>query len=158
MPSQFRQVLSVVRFLEDARLDCALFGGWAEEALGLCEARPHSDIDLLLLDQSFETADAVFRGGLTLFEEIPEKRFAHKRAYRFEGTVVEFILVQQVDGHAHTDFWGDIRFNWKQPVACELIFRNERLLIATPANLRHYRTNRKTLQPWRWSDPASLVP
>ena len=46
-------VSDIIGRLNDAKCPCLLFGGWAEEALGLCHPRPHADIDLLLPARSF---------------------------------------------------------------------------------------------------------
>src|SRR4051794_26020511 len=58
------------------RPPCVLFGGWAEEALGLSEARPHRDIDLLLPAPSFDRLDEVLAAASADLEQVPMKRFA----------------------------------------------------------------------------------
>jgi hypothetical protein len=52
-----------------------LFGGWAEELLGLIRPRAHHDVDLLHAAPDFTNADALIacKGDLA---EIRQKRFA----------------------------------------------------------------------------------
>ena len=90
--------------------------------------------------------------------EIRLKRFAHKRACHFRGTMVELILVNDDDGPI-TRYWGDIEFRWLAPLAtvCPASNAIGPRPIATVANLQRYRTLHKATQPWRWRDPASLV-
>src|SRR5262245_42370323 len=60
-------VVDIMRRLGDGGAPCLLFGGWAEEAFGHCQPRPHADIDLLL--RSFRqhgAADRVQCGALRL--------------------------------------------------------------------------------------------
>jgi hypothetical protein len=68
-----------------------LVGGWSRELLGLETARPHSDIDLLVTDPDITRLDE----WLSTLEEISAKRFAHKRAFRLDGEMVELHLVQR---------------------------------------------------------------
>src|SRR6185436_8531021 len=90
-------VTRIIRRLGDAGVPCILFGGWAEETLGLRKPRPHADIDLLLHAPSFETLDALLAAPTQDLQEVPLKRFAHKRAFLFSGALTEVILVQQED-------------------------------------------------------------
>src|SRR5262245_55407002 len=72
---------SVIERLADAGLPCLLFGGWAEEALGLIGPRPHQDIDLVLpVSLSRDFHRFVFRAGEWSCRS-RAKRFAHKRAF-----------------------------------------------------------------------------
>ncbi len=104
----------VLRQLAEARLACWVFGGWAEELRGLCAARPHADIDLLLLADSFAPVETMFHEhSLT---EIKGKRFPHKRAFLFEGVMVELFLVQTDDRGFFTSFWGTTRHDWPSDV------------------------------------------
>jgi hypothetical protein len=79
--------------LEDLKsLPTALFGGWAEEILGLTPNRPHSDVDLLLASENFVALDDPLSADRR-YSEITEKRFSHKRAYEKNGVRIEIFLV-----------------------------------------------------------------
>lgn len=149
-------VASVMRKLADADIACLLFGGWAEEALGLAQPRPHKDIDLLLQAPSFDAVDRLLCRSHEL-EEIAGKRFAHKRAFMFDTVMVEITLVQMEGGIPVAWFWGDVRFAWRTPLSeiCDL--GGHRLPAASRENLRHHRINHRQTEPWRWRDPASLI-
>ena len=69
-----------------------IFGGWGEELHGLRPFGPHSDIDLLLHDETFDPIDNSIEKREE-FVAIPEKRFSHKRAFEFDGVRVELFLV-----------------------------------------------------------------
>jgi hypothetical protein len=150
-------VVEVVRRLNDSGAPCALFGGWAEEAFGLRQPRPHADIDLLLPAPSFESLDRLLAAAPSDLSEIPFKRFAHKRAFLLADLMVEVVLVQQENGTAVTWFWGDVRFEWILPLTEDCLLGGHRLPAASRANLRHYRALHRSTQPWRWQDRASLV-
>ena len=92
MPNDLRFVRDVLSRLEVAGLDVWLAGGWAEELHGLLEPRPHHDVDLLYRGESFDSLDAFLGTGAVT--EIAAKRFAHKRAFELDGTMVELILVE----------------------------------------------------------------
>jgi hypothetical protein len=103
-------VRRVLWFLAGAGINCWLFGGWAEELRGLCAARFHTDVDLLCMAEDFAAVDA-----LLLAQELPEikaKRFRHKRAFVFEGVMVELFLVEHDARGAFTLFWGETRYGW----------------------------------------------
>jgi hypothetical protein len=89
---------------------------------------------------------------------VPLKRFAHKRAFLTKGMLVEVTLVQKLGEAILTWFWGDVRFEWQRPLAeyCEL--GGYRLAAASRENLRRYRDRHRAIEPWRWQDPASLIP
>ena len=150
-------VVSVLMRLEQNGISCVLFGGWAEEALRLAAPRAHRDIDLLLPAKSFSVLDALLRVQSVEFAEIRLKRFAHKRAFLVDGVMVEVILVQETGQNAVTRFWGDTPFAWKLPLVENCIFNGQRLQVATPDNLEHFRTHHALTQPGRWKDPASLI-
>lgn len=150
-------VISVLARLEQNGIPCLLFGGWAEEALGLATPRQHRDIDLLLPAQSFSTLDRFLSAKPAAFPEIPLKRFAHKRAFLVEGAMVEVILVQETEQGAVTNFWGDTLFTWKLPLKEECHLSGQALLAASRQNLTHYHKNHDLTQPSRWRDPASLI-
>jgi len=61
-----------------------------------------------LSERDFEKLDFKLRENPE-FEEVPLKRFRHKRAFRFYGTLCEITLVQEREG-PFTLFWGDVPF------------------------------------------------
>lgn len=83
--------IRALRIVEDAGFQVALVGGWSRELLGLEAPREHGDIDLLVTNAPIPALDE-FLGGL---DEIKSKRFAHKRAFRLDGVMVELILVER---------------------------------------------------------------
>jgi len=150
-------VISVLAQLEQNGLPCLLFGGWAEEALGLAIPRAHRDIDLLLPANSFSALDSLLHVRAAEFKEIPLKRFAHKRAFVFEGVMVEVILVQDTGQGAVTHFWGDRLFAWKLPLKEECQLGGRSLRSASRQNLEYFRKHHALTEPSRWKDPASLI-
>ena len=103
-------VRRVLQLLEESEVSCWIFGGWAEELRALCPARTHRDIDLLCRAASFSAVDEMLRTrDLT---EIEGKRFHHKRAFLFEGVMVELFLVQRAGRDFFTSFWGETRHDW----------------------------------------------
>ena len=150
-------VAEVMRRLHDGGAPCLLFGGWAEEAAGLCDPRAHDDIDLVLPAWSFQRLDRLLATGRNDLREVAPKRFAHKRAFLFHGILVETTLVQQSGGAAYTWFWGDVRFDWSVPLSETCLLGGHRLPVVTRENLRRCREHHTSTEPWRWRDPASLV-
>jgi hypothetical protein len=112
--NDLRLVRRIVELLREGGVSVRIFGGWAEELLGLSPPRPHRDVDLLVLAHGFEQVDALI-GELAL-DEVVAKRFAHKRAFVFEGVLVELFLVSG-EGERHvSEFWGR-RWDWPGDVA-----------------------------------------
>ncbi|WP_299472071.1 hypothetical protein [uncultured Roseibium sp.] len=146
--------------LHDKGFDCVVFGGWAEELLGLQEAWCHSDIDLLLVAENFDSLDTVTADATTAFQEIPGKRFKHKRAFLCRDVMCEIILVRESRVGLATDFWGDTRFYRHSPLAVEtaIELHGTSVQVTSAQNLAKYRSERSTLRPDRWRDPASLEP
>jgi hypothetical protein len=151
-------IAAIIRRLGAGEVDCLLFGGWAEEAIGLAPPSPHSDLDLLLPSQSFEALDDLLSAAPGEIEEVRLKRFAHKRAFLTEGTLVEVTLVQELGEAIVTWFWGDVHFEWQHPLAAYCELGGHHLAAASRENLRRYRACHRSLEPWRWQDPASLIP
>jgi hypothetical protein len=84
-----------------------IFGGWAEELLGLVKPRPHGDLDLLVAAEDWHVVDRL----LPRLDEIQAKRFEHKRAFVLDGVMVELFLVRRDAGGLFTTFWG-VRRPW----------------------------------------------
>lgn len=101
-------VRKVVAELAASGFQALVFGGWAEELLGLRPAGPHSDIDLLLIDPDLDRLDEWLAGT----DEVVAKRASHKRALEWDGTLVELFLTRRrLDGQV-TVFGGVHTFVW----------------------------------------------
>lgn len=107
MANSFDLVRTVVADLSAAGLGPLVFGGWAEELLGVTPLRTHSDIDLLVVAEA--PAVDVF---VSQRQEIVQKRFSHKRAYVEDGVLVELFLVARHEGVETTTFWDTRRWTW----------------------------------------------
>ena len=144
-----------LRSLREAGLPCDIFGGWAEELLGLRAPWQHADIDLIYRGDSLDAFDKV-NGD---FSPVPAKRFRHKRAFLFRGTLCEVILISEVHAAPVTLFWGDVPFLWDQPLLHRevLALCGEPATVVSAANLEKYRRLHKETQPHRWQDPVSLT-
>jgi hypothetical protein len=152
-------LLRVLAMLRAAGLAPLVSGGWAEELLRLVEPRVHRDIDLLLSANSFAGLDRLLAEGSGAFAEIRAKRFAHKRAFLFEGVMVELTLVESGQDGPVTLFWGDVVFRWLTPLAAAepLTVGGVSVVVVSVANLMHYRQMHHTTEPWRWKDAGVLV-
>jgi hypothetical protein len=85
-------VKNVMKLVSDYGARTWLFGGWAEEILGLAAPRPHADVDLLYPAADFSVIDAFLTDANGVTEIVP-KRFSHKRAFERGGVRVEILLV-----------------------------------------------------------------
>jgi hypothetical protein len=152
-------VCDVLSTLRAGGVECDLFGGWAEEVLGLCPPRPHADIDLVYRSADFSAIDALLRSEAGDLDEVTGKRFSHKRAFRFRSVVCEILLVQDWQDQPFTLFWGDVPFGWNRP----FLQPSKRSLAGVPVslvhedNLRRYRAEFKSTENHRWRDPASRI-
>ncbi|OLP60990.1 hypothetical protein BJF93_02685 [Xaviernesmea oryzae] len=151
-------VASILSRLRRAGLACLLFGGWAEEAIGLRLPGPHGDIDLLHVGPGFAGLDAFLAGSEELTPR-PAKCFAHKRAFLIGDVLCEVILVEMQVGLPVTRFWGDVDFAWHHPLAePEPVYLDgHALACASRANLLAYRHRHAETQPWRWRAAESRV-
>ncbi len=124
--------------LDDLRtLPVAVFGGWAEEIIGLAPSRRHSDVDLLLASPDFTALETIFNTD-ERYTRIPEKRFSHKRAYEKNGIRIEVFLV---DPHTlHTIFFDRLSFIWPSDTLSQRLPFGGRLVpVASRAALELYR-------------------
>lgn len=158
MENTREKVAAVVARLRGSGIVCDLFGGWAEEVLGLREPSAHGDIDMVYRSETFKERDSKLRE-IPEFEEVPLKRFRHKGAFRFYGTPCEITLVQEREG-PFTLFWGDVPFRWDTPllygVSVEVGW--EPISVVSANNLKRYRDLHKDTQPHRWRDPQATEP
>ena len=126
--------------------------------MGLREPSAHGDIDMLYRSENFKELDSKLRG-IPEFEEVPLKRFPHKRAFRFHGTLCEITLVQEREG-PFTLFWGDVPFRWETPLLHGVLVEvaREPISVVSANNLKRYRDLHNDTQPHRWRDPQALEP
>jgi hypothetical protein len=123
-------VRAVVDTLSSEGLRVWLFGGWAEEVLGLADPWPHGDIDLLLLDQDFERVDELVRE-----QEWPlVKSLPHKRAFELGGVTVDLFLVRSDELGYYSEFLG-VRHPWPDDVASD----SSSFPIASTRSVREFR-------------------
>lgn len=157
MPATVSDVMSL---LADHGVRCALFGGWAKELLGLRAPGPHRDIDLVHEGNDFSAVDRLLDASPDDLRQVREKRFHHKRAFLYRDVLCEILLVQSSGGVPFTWFWGDTRFVWHAPLLADapVLIVGRAVDVVSPHNLLKYQHERPSIQPQRWSDPASLVP
>jgi hypothetical protein len=158
MENTREKVAIVVAKLRSSGISCDLSGGWAEEVLGLREPTAHGDIDMLYRNETFKELDSKLRD-IPEFEEVPLKRFRHKKAFRFYGTLCEITLIQEREG-PFTIFWGDVPFRWDTPLLHGVLVEvgSELISVVSANNLKRYRDLHKDTQPHRWRDPQALEP
>ena len=158
MKNSLETVVAVAAQLRRLGIACDLFGGWAEEILGIREPSTHSDIDMIYRSENFEHFDLRLKEA-TDFKEVPLKRFRHKRAFQYRNTLCEIMLVKGQDTPT-TLFWGDVPFLWDTPLLhrAPIQIGAEPLTIVSAGNLARYRRLHKTKQPHRWRDPEMLEP
>ena len=133
------RLAEITKALENAQVKTWLFGGWAEELMGLCPPRPHRDIDLLYPAQSFTRLEEFIRTQGRA-EEVNAKSFTHKRAFEWQGVLVEVLLVRPDAGTLATDFFGEFPFVWPQDTfSASVKLFQEDCPCASVAALRLYR-------------------
>jgi hypothetical protein len=131
-------VHETVRLLQNAGISTWLFGGWAEELLGLVPPRPHHDLDLLYPADDFALVDALLVASDDL-AEITEKHLLHKRAFVRLGIMTELILVRSTPGAGYsTDFSNQTRYQWPDNL---LAVAAHGLRLASPEALWQYRAD-----------------
>ena len=99
---------AIVARLRKAGIETIVFGGWAEELMKAIPPRPHHDVDLLYFEDNFIKVDEFLANQADL-EEIRSKRFSHKRAFLWNGIMVELLLVQEGNKQYITNLWGEYR-------------------------------------------------
>ena len=108
MTNTLALVRETVAGLTEAGFTAAVFGGWAEQLHGLSKPRPHTDIDLIVVDPSLPLLDAYVQ----LRGEIATKRQSHKRAYVAAGVLVELFIVETRPDRFVTTFWDTYEYEW----------------------------------------------
>ena len=105
-------VCVLVKLLFRLRIRTCLFGGWAEEINGRSAPRKHKDIDLIYFSDTFSHLDTILKLHSDLFPEITQKKAIHKRAFLYQGVLVEVFLVNLQQGEFQTCFQNTGCFNW----------------------------------------------
>jgi hypothetical protein len=136
----FAFVSETLRRLRQAGMPLWIFGGWAEELWQMTLPRPHNDIDLLYRAESFDTLDHVIAAEAA-FTEIPLKRFSHKRAFMYQGVMVEVFLVQGQTPHLVTSFFaGRYTFDWPPDTVAHTLYIDQQTInVASRTALTQYR-------------------
>lgn len=158
MSNTLETLRTVLKMLSVSGVQCDVFGGWAEEILGLREPWQHSDIDLVYRSSDFSQVDVAMKHRNNELFEVRAKRFRHKRAFMFRETLCEIILVQESETRPVTYYWGDVPFEWLQPfLHLESVdLCGNPATVVSSANLRRYRDLWRQTQPHRWRNPDSL--
>jgi len=129
----------ILESCHDRNIGVWIFGGWAEELLGLSGPRTHNDVDLLYPAPDFTVLDGAIHEACD-WREIVSKRFPHKRAITVQGIMVEFFLVQRDGDNAFTDFFGRFRLDWPKDTFGYLTsLSGSPVSIASEAALAKYR-------------------
>jgi hypothetical protein len=121
-------VQDVVQMLGERGVKVWVFGGWAEQLVGIAEPRRHVDVDLLYPAASFDELDALELPWL------PGKRVAHTRAFAHDGVMVEVFLVKRDDLGFYTELPRGT-FRWPRDVLSGV----HGLRVAGPNALKNYR-------------------
>ncbi|SON57620.1 hypothetical protein HDIA_4079 [Hartmannibacter diazotrophicus] len=160
MANTLETLCEILTQLGAGRVPCAITGGWAEELLGLREPWKHADIDLVYQGETFAALDTAIEHLKPTVREVWQKRFRHKRAFVFEGTLCEITLVQGGPLAPVTHYWGDVPFHWQVPLLHQEMVDLPccRASVMSADNLLRHRLCWKETQPHRWRDPASLEP
>ncbi len=134
----------MVSRLQEAGINCIVFGGWASEFTGLIAARPHTDIDLLYLGDEFGKLDAFIYSQRDL-EEIHAKHFPHKRAFMCRGVMTEIILVSRKRDRLITSFWNDFEFEWPDISTIRINIQGHQLFVSIPQVVEYYHKHEKEI-------------
>ncbi len=129
--------------LNNAGIKTFVFGGWAEELLGMISPREHKDVDLLYLANNFELVDRFIKEN-NIFEVL-QKRFAHKRAFEIAGVLIEIVLVSLADKKYITYFFGNYKFEWPADTFLKAMELSREISIASPNALADYRRQHKSI-------------
>ena len=140
MPENSMTLVSeAIKSLADAEVKTWLFGGWAEELLDLRPPGNHRDIDLLYLASDFSLLDEFLRR-CEEAKEIEAKRFSHKRAFLWQGVIVEVFLVRPEAAGYVTSFFEVDKFTWPEDTfSFSVYIVGEDYPSASPSALRLYR-------------------
>ncbi len=145
-------VRGVIADLAAAGVEVWLFGGWAEELLGMIAPRAHHDVDLLYPAPDFHKVDGFLVADNAAIE-IAAKHLPHKRAFLRHGIMIEIVLVQ---GDSRTGYystiWESNRNDWPADL---LDGQVQGLRVASANSLINYRRDYDRLRPSQPRPPGS---
>jgi hypothetical protein len=147
MGNTLANLVDLLDLLQANAITPFVFGGWAEELWSLIPARSHRDIDLLYLADDFRRVDD-FLLHCENAKEVGAKHFPHKRAFEWQGVLVELILVQPKGEFSQTCFFsGEVSIVWPEDTfRFSLIVGDRNVPVASPAALIRYRANHAAYQ------------
>jgi hypothetical protein len=128
-------VYDVVERLAEDGIHVWVFGGWAEQLLGIADPRRHVDVDLLYPADSFAAVDRL------KLPWVGSQPSVHKRAFAHEGVLVELVLARRDDRGHYTDFPGG-RHRWSP----DLLWGVHGLRVVGPQAILGYRAAYSTLR------------
>ena len=131
-------VARAIGVLAERGVPAWVFGGWAEELLGLASPRPHGDVDLLVAGDDWAPVDGLLRH----LPELEAKRFPHKRAFVLDGVMVELFLVRRDSRGLFTEFWGE-----RRPWPDDTLDDESELPVASASAVTGYRANHPVRPP-----------
>lgn len=154
MPNTLDTLADVLATLAARNVTCDIFGGWAEEILGLRPPWQHRDIDLVYRAEDFLQLDLAIADLAGVFHIVAAKHFHHKRAFIFRDTLCEIVLVDSDENGPVTYFWGDVAYCWEQPLLdAETAFVGDgQFRVVSRQNLIKYRRDKRLRQPNRWRE------
>ena len=97
-----------------------VFGGWAEELTGIRPCSAHKDVDFICVDEGTRKIDSIL-SEISVFAEIEQKRFSHKRAFMYKGIMIEIFLARRYVSHCYIDLWGRYKICWLESRMSQLI-------------------------------------
>jgi hypothetical protein len=143
--------------LSRSGLEAWVFGGWAEELLGLRPPGPHGDVDLLLPAADLAELDAWMRRNPHA-TPIPQKRFSHKRAAEYDAVRVEFLLLQPAgEGYRTSFFDGRFVHTWPADTLAgpAVPLNGQAIRVASSSAVTGYRAIRQQLLAALRADSAA---
>jgi hypothetical protein len=141
VPNDIHLLRTTLKDLGEAGFTAAVFGGWAEELIGLSRPRQHHDIDLLVIDADIERLDTFVQN----CGEVVAKHHPHKRGFITQGVLVELFIVRTVDGQLFTNFWNSLHYQWPDIGPVDV----DGLPVASAGALRAYRADHARISETR---------
>jgi len=145
------KLIDIVRYMESNGLMIIIFGGWSAELLDIEKSRPHSDIDLLMIDETFDNLTKLIAHNK--WDIV--KSYSHKKAFIVDGVMIEVFLVKSIDGEYITEFIGkkmSMSFNWPSKLFIKKIIKGRNFKLATKETMNNYKKSHKKIHsnsPWK---------
>lgn len=144
---------STARLVQELRkngLNIIIFGGWSVELQKLKEPWKHSDIDLLLVDNTFNSLNRLVNERCWKIC----KSYNHKKAFLIDGVMVEVFLVMPEEKRFITRFvgsGGSYDFVWPKELFVNKTLGGASYQLASKASMDKYfneHTTIHSLSPW----------